>query len=114
MVLQSKKVRIKLMPQRAGVVRPNGALVVGLGQARTLEKGRPLRGVPMLTFHHSGTTPGRWICRKNKARRVACGVLGRGFDSPRGCHLFHLQPRNNAIPNLCLLSNNHCNRGNFI
>ena len=79
MVLQSKKVRIKLLPPRAGAVRPNGALVVGLGQARTLEKRPPLRGVPMLTFHHSGTTPGHWICWKNKA----WGTQGRGFDSRR-------------------------------
>ena len=56
----------------AGVIWANGAWVDGLGQARSLEKGLPLRGVPMHTFHHSATTPGRWISQKNEARRVAC------------------------------------------
>ena len=95
---------------RAGVVWANGAWVIGLGQARSLEKGPPLRGVPMHTFHHSATTPGRWICRKNEARRVACGAQGRGFGSPRGRCLFCLQSRYNVMPIMCLMRSNHCKK----
>ena len=95
----------------AGVVWANGAWVVGLGQARSLEKGLPLRGVPMHTLHHSATTPG--ICRKNNARRVACGAQGRGFDSLRGLRLFRLQSCYNVTPILGLLCNNLCKSGSF-
>ena len=95
----------------AGVVWANGAWVVGLGQARSLEKGSSQCGVPMQTLHHSATTPG--ICRKNKARRVACGAQGRGFDSLRGRRLFRLQSCYNVMPILCLLCNNHCKKVAF-
>ena len=98
---------------RAGVVWANGAWVIGLGQARSLEKGPPLRGVPMHTFHHSATTPGRWICQKNEAKRVACGAQGREFDSLRGRHHFRLQSCYNVMPILCLLCNNHCKKVAF-